>query len=354
MIKNIRGSNIKNIRTYIMGLIYKNGFSSVKVPSSMELAREFGVTRRTARMALESLIAEGFLTTRSGIGTFTNPQKGFKLNKVQQKPLIGLCFGDGSFFYYDAYTGKLFSEVMSQLLDADFNVYPLVHSSTDPALIIAEIECAGLDGAVFCNAPAEFPAVKHLLNAGKPCVAVRYEASDADFVYPDTREVFEKLFALASSEGRKHITVLVSEQPGNHLTSGINAARKSRQHPVEVELIQNLNPAIYANMLEEIFSRKEQDIPDMLVLSWRAPETAMAVMQSKGIPAERCKLIIDSAFSLPENFSGYDINVSYHDMAKAAVELLECRFRQPELPPQTSIVKGTLAKIEPGGEKLIL
>ena len=55
-----------------------------------------------------------------------------------------------------------------------------------------------------------------------------------------------------------------------------------------------------------------------------------------------------------ENFSGYDINVSYHDMAKAAVELLECRFRQPELPPQTSIVKGTLAKIEPGGEKLIL
>lgn len=354
MTKNIRGSNIKNIRTYIMGLIYRNSFSSVRVPSSMELARKFGVTRRTARMALEGLIAEDFLISKSGIGTFTNPKRGFKLSGVQQKTLIGLCFGDGSFFYYDAYTGKLFAEVMSQLLDADFNVYPLVHTSTEPELITAEIEYAGLDGAVFCNPNPDFSAVNFLRAANKPCVTIRYAVEGADFVQPQTTEALQKLVSIAEEEKRKKITVLVSEAPGNYLQSSVQAVEKYSKNSVEIELIEGLDPSIYEAVLAEIFSRPEETLPGMLLLGWRAPETAMRIMAEKGIAPERCSLIVDGAFSLPEGFSGYNLDVSCAEMTKEAVALLEQRFLHPELPPQTNIVEGKLIKINREGGRNIL
>lgn len=337
-----------------MGLIYRNSFASVKVPSSMELANRFGVTRRTARMALESLIAEGYLTSKSGIGTFTNPVKGFKLGNVRQKPLIGLCFGDGSHFYYDAYTGKIFADVMSRLLDAGYNVYPLVHTSTDPEAMIAEVEYAGLDGAVFCNPNPGLPAVQYLLEAGKPCVAIRYESAGADFVLPFTGEAFLKLITEAENAGNKRITVLISENPGNWFEDGIAWAKKQKNSPVITEVIKGLNPAIYDNTLTGIFSRKDEEIPDMLIVSWRAPQTAREIMAQCGVAPERCKIVVDGAFSLPEDFSGYDITVSYHDMADAAVELLERRFRQPELPPQTTVINGNLIRIDRKGGRHIL
>ena len=112
-----KGSNIKNIRHYVMGLIYQNGFTSVRVPCSLKLARQFGVTRRTARVVLEGLIREGYLIGKNGIGTFTNPAQGFKLGHGPQLPLIGVGVNDCSNFYYDYRSGMRFAAAMQAILE---------------------------------------------------------------------------------------------------------------------------------------------------------------------------------------------------------------------------------------------
>ncbi|OPZ70227.1 MAG: DNA-binding transcriptional repressor LldR [Firmicutes bacterium ADurb.Bin467] len=96
------------IRFYIMGLIYRYGNRSVRVPSSVELAERFGVARRTARLALEGLVREGWLIGRRGLGTYTNPARTFFSDPQISIPLVGLIYGRGDNFYYDTPACRMF------------------------------------------------------------------------------------------------------------------------------------------------------------------------------------------------------------------------------------------------------
>ena len=91
-------SEVQKIWHRVMSILYRSGGCSVKIPSSNELAREFGVARSTVRIALEKLTEEGFLVTRRGSGTFTNPRQ--RLNADWNAPLIGLMVLDCNLFFY--------------------------------------------------------------------------------------------------------------------------------------------------------------------------------------------------------------------------------------------------------------
>lgn len=347
MHNKVKGSNIKNIRTYIMGLIYRNSFSSVRVPSSMDLAKRFGVTRRTARIVLEGLIGEGFLISKAGIGTFTNPTAGFKLGAVQQKKLISICFGDGSFFYYDSYTGKLFSRLMSRLLDNDFNVYPLVHIPADWEAALSEVENANLDGGIFCNAPADFSPARHLLAQGRPCIAVRAPIDGADLVHYNAQEAFEELLSqLSTPERTLRVTLLLSSQNVVELDEFLRQAIAKQANPIKLEVISGIIPANYDQTLEKIFSRGNS-LPDVLVMSWRAPQRAMEIMASRGVSPSRCHLVVENAYSLPPDFVGYAISNTDDQLVEASIELLTQRLANPALPPQVRQVHARLIRHAP-------
>ena len=51
-------SEVQKIWHRVMSILYRSGGCSVKIPSSNELAREFGVARSTVRIALEKLTEE--------------------------------------------------------------------------------------------------------------------------------------------------------------------------------------------------------------------------------------------------------------------------------------------------------
>ncbi|MDZ7379075.1 MAG: GntR family transcriptional regulator, partial [candidate division KSB1 bacterium] len=55
----------------LRGLILRGRLSAgVRVPSTRDLARQTGLSRNTINLAYERLIAEGYLETREGVGTF--------------------------------------------------------------------------------------------------------------------------------------------------------------------------------------------------------------------------------------------------------------------------------------------
>ena len=49
--------------------------SGDRIPSENELADQFGVSRLTARQAIQQLMQEGFLVCKRGVGTFVTPDK---------------------------------------------------------------------------------------------------------------------------------------------------------------------------------------------------------------------------------------------------------------------------------------
>ena len=61
------------IQHYIYDLQTRSGGESRQLPSSRELAAQFGVSRCTVTRELEKLVRDGVLVTKQGIGTFLAP-----------------------------------------------------------------------------------------------------------------------------------------------------------------------------------------------------------------------------------------------------------------------------------------
>ena len=92
----------ERIRYYIYGIIRKNHSESIRIPSSYELAKRFGTTRRIVQYELERLIDGGLLIGKHRIGTFTNPNSGFfwHVSHGQSQPFVGVTYGSGDYFIY--------------------------------------------------------------------------------------------------------------------------------------------------------------------------------------------------------------------------------------------------------------
>ncbi|MDD3153903.1 MAG: GntR family transcriptional regulator [Victivallaceae bacterium] len=336
-----RGLNIKNIRTYVIGLIYRHGFSSVRVPSSMELAERFGVTRRTARIVLEGLIAEGWLIGRNGVGTFTNPKCGFKVGSTPQMPLVALSFNCGSYFYYDLYSGKIYAECMRALLEANFNVYPAIHVPHTPGTLAHELDNAGVDAGVFCYPEEPGDSIRAFIASGRPCVTIKSPLPGADCVQFDYRNIISALAQEAAEKEYRHVTFCRSVGPFYSYLPELCERFAAVAPKTRIEII-DVTPSTYEARLDEIFARKTL-LPDLLFIGWRAPVAARNARIRYNVPKDRCKIIVDDEFVVPTDFTGRIFAIDKAAAAAAAAELLRRRLCDPSLPPEQSIsVEGIL------------
>jgi GntR family transcriptional repressor for pyruvate dehydrogenase complex len=90
-IKNIKSEKVhaqiyEQIKTLLLDGHWKAG---EKIPSEAELCRMTGVSRVSVRTALKSLIAQGFLVSRQGEGTFV-VDVSVDMNMELLVPIIGL------------------------------------------------------------------------------------------------------------------------------------------------------------------------------------------------------------------------------------------------------------------------
>jgi hypothetical protein len=336
--KKNKGNNIRDIRTYILGLIYRNSFASVKVPSSMELAKQFSVTRRTARLVLEGLIAEGFLIGRNGVGTFTNPHRGFRMSGVEQRLLVGVGVVCCNNFYYDLQSGLMFSEAMAALCRSGVNVFPLTNMPVDRAQFSSELAVTKLDGLVICN--PEFPEgmLEENIASGIPCVTVKNRVEGADFVEIDYSDAFRELFAEMKRNGEKELIIL--EQPcftvyceEKMIPEGINCR------------VLSVDSADYSEALNDIFAGK-YGACDRLICSWRAPKVISQLREKYNIPPEKLKVTLESDFINDAEFSGSYFKIDRKACAEAAAELLLKRIAEPSLPFQKKSIQAEFTTLQ--------
>lgn len=340
-----KGSNIKNIRHYVMGLIYQNGFTSVRVPSSLALARQFGVTRRTARIVLEGLIREGYLIGKNGIGTFTNPARGFKLGHGPQLPLIGVGVNDCSNFYYDYRSGMRFTAAMQAVLEHGANVYPLVHSSCDFEQFRVELCHAQLDG-LFLVQPDFSPEQQTVLTSlGFPVVSLEGEFAGASRIRYDRTAAQQEMFSIALREKRHEILLLYTRT--EYFNDEVGIFRDLCDQPgcpVHLRVVQ-----VDAENFEERFAAtlKSGPVPELLLIGWRMPPLVIRMLAEAGIDYRKeCRLMVSDDFLPVREFCGYVVCPDRPAAVSAAAAELMRRIGDPAASPRKLNIPAFLRRIE--------
>lgn len=107
------------IRHYIFNLVLRHPGESVKIPSSWELAKHFGIARSTVTLAYRELLKEGILIGRPGIGTFLAPRysQGIGSNGATYT-LIGVLTHLGNNLCYGSYQWGLMAAAARKRLNA--------------------------------------------------------------------------------------------------------------------------------------------------------------------------------------------------------------------------------------------
>ncbi len=211
----------EKIRKFVIGQLAKSGESPMRLASNREIARRFGVTHPTVIKALKDLVADGFLTIKPGVGTFTNPGKWRVPEKVR---LIGALSGDGR----TALLQRMYWQIASVFSDtilgrSESLLMQHCYLTSSLAGAAKEIAQLGVDAAIwFSPSKPAVPSLASLKKEGMPVLSVcRRVPGVSSFSFDfeaDNYHVAEMMLA----EGRRKI-LLVLPPPNDDIV--VNASK---------------------------------------------------------------------------------------------------------------------------------
>ena len=204
----------EKIRKYVVSQLAKAGSTPMRLASNRELAKQFGVSHPTVLKALKDLVADGYLTVKPGVGTFTRPSMS---NACEGTKICGFLYGDGKqTFLTRSYW--CFSSAFSEKILAfseRIQMQPC-HLTASRGKIGDELLNMGLDGMI-CVFPDDeiFPALRSLRDSGMPVVSIGMEKVPgvSSFFYDfriDNRNVAELMLA----EGRRRLMLMLPKACG--------------------------------------------------------------------------------------------------------------------------------------------
>jgi len=200
------------IRKRLLGMIFKAGPEPVRLASSREMAKQFGVTHMTVSRVMKDLAEDGYLVIKPGIGTFASPKNNNVLNGAR---LFGLVVGDGKYAFFDRVEAKFFSSFMDAFLRFSERHW-VQHYSILSQLDSSEQELrdANFEGLVWIMPHAQaLPTIKALNSSGLPvfCAGRKLEGISScrlDFER-DNYQIAKRML----QEGRRKISLVLMEKP---------------------------------------------------------------------------------------------------------------------------------------------
>ena len=315
--KQKKTTESQKIRFYIMGLIYRNGERSVKVPSSQTLADQFGVARRTARIALEGLVREGWLIGKTGIGTFTNPAKSFISNKKYPIPLIGLIYGRGDNFFYDPPASTILSQMGLAAAEHNWNIRFFTRMDGSDENLKSEILSSNLNGLIWAS--KHYPAPE-MLNCfrdhGIKIVTIDRKIESISSVCFDFRESLREIVKRLIQEKRRNLLLISTGLIPEEKLEYIQNCCKKENYPIHIR-IKQCEVHHYPETLSECL--RHSPPPDALVLPWHEPWITLEILTQHRIDfKQQCHLLVLEDFPAMERFPGTVLKIPLKEAAEAA------------------------------------
>ncbi|MBN2640546.1 MAG: GntR family transcriptional regulator [Victivallales bacterium] len=208
------------IRRYVMNLILRSGGETVRIPTFQELSEKFRVSRPTVNRAMKELVSEGYIVSRRGIGSFTNPAQ-MPISIGKKLPVIGIVLNDGLVVHLAKYFGLALAEFLKQVVSIPAVAHLVTVGTTDPELAAKEIMDDQLD-ALITFGGGQF--VPHLRESGLRIVVSDYASSWPGSVIFDYEDWGYRCGRQLLKENRKNIVFLHDKPSWNTSFPGFRKA----------------------------------------------------------------------------------------------------------------------------------
>ena len=332
-----RQSETLKLRYFIMNLIYRAGHDSVMVPSSRRLAEQFGLARSTVQLALEKLIRDGFLFSRAGIGTFSNPARSFAFSGDTPPPLIGIVWGDGKTFFQDHYICRQLAPIGIHITENGWNVRLLTLSASSPEALKDEIGQSHLDGLVWVFPdPDEAETMTKI--AGLPVVTVPLCPCDANLnsVASDFDRAGRRLGERFLAENRRRLLFAVSGRRLISSLDGIRAAYAESGTDFTATVLSD-NPATLREELDRALSSAVP--PDALFINGRHAGAVMALLRRHRLdPVRQCRVTALQHIPSGQEFHGLLLEEKHDAVGATVAAALRRLLAEPGLTAEQQLV----------------
>ena len=305
-------SDVQKVWHRVMSIRFRTGNQAVRIPSSNELAREFGIARSSVRIALEQLTAEGILVTRKGCGTFINPKRTFFLH--EKSTLIGLMIqGCNNFFYSRAIQREL-ACFFSELYLTEWNVRNVEATMLTPDDVRMTIQHNYLDALLTFGTPGFIVETADEL---LPLVNLGIYREGVTNIVSDLDGCIEELFRITGRD--RNICLWSLPCPESYIDRSLRSKPGVIRFPGTENLTEN---EVTAELLREMFAKQ---CPDWILIHPDWLELFRGVIVER-YGEERARKILWLYHNVPDtthDWTGYFIRADRRKEVRAAIALLK-------------------------------
>lgn len=319
----------KRIYDHLYDMIYHAGRSSVLLPSSRMLEKEFGVSRPTIQKAFNVLKSGDLIIIRKGVGIFSNPQRLCTPAKDKISKVVGLLDGDGTAVTY-GHSGafKLFG-VGVELTRRNMVIRPIsLYGVVDKERVAAEIRSMNLDMLyMHCVRDKDRALAETLAAGGLPVLCFSEEPVHGCGVFKfDTDRNLLELAEILKNESRTEGILVVSETHKPHFGKLSHMLPKG----AKVEWFDSLSD--YSGELDRKLAAGFR--PKFVVITDYEDSGVIDLLRKYGIDMEQeCRLVSYSSWVTDSRFVGMHVPMPEDlpaRVASAAEEILKggkpCEF----------------------------
>ena len=318
------------IRRYVMTLILRAGQKSVRIPTVVELAKKFGVSRPTVSKAMKALTEDGYIIARPRLGSFTNPSRNQMLQDASSKAVIGILEGDGMIAHYTSYLARQHAYMMLELANLPVMMHQLSLTSHKTDEILRDIEAETLDFLIWIGAEeAHVPVIESLRAGGLRVLlynsildlpgCIRMDYADAGF------RIGRKLIA----EGRRNLVYLPAVEQQTIQLEGLKKAYG--------ESGITLNENFFLRSINTCFDDLEKTLrfaPQIDAIFSTTPSPMLFEILRKSRPDYRdtMSLILPDVREESPDFNGYTYLHSFEQAARALADRVKRTLDGEDLP----------------------
>lgn len=308
------------IRHYIFNLVLRHPGESVKVPSSWELAKYFGIARSTVTLAYKDLMKEGILVGRPGIGTFLAPRYSQGLgNSGTTYPLIGLLTNLGNNLCYGSHQWGLMAAAGNSLTFGDVCQIRPVTLSGNIETLKHELDQNYLDALVWITPPENQSPLLQEISQTLPTVILGRPEENVNSIVLDYEEESYQNGKKLLAEGRKKFWA-VNMSGAEYYILGFRRAYAEAGIELDDRFIfepANQQMEKLANTLEAGYR------PDALLLHSNRRQEIIELLQQAGIDLKQeCRVLSNIAAAKIPGFAGWCHDVPYEEFGQAAAEII--------------------------------
>lgn len=327
-----------------------------RVPSELELARDFGVSRGQTRLALRDLEMAGYLHRSPGRGSFVAPVS----NRAKQLGMRGFrMVAMASADFYSVYRRKVIESFGKQVLDKGFRTltYFLRLHDERELEFLEESRKTGIEGLAFWiqdRSEAARAVLTTFQESQFPCVLCdRYlPGFDIDFAATDNVDVGYRLTQALIRLGHRRIaflTLWLDMTPTEDRLAGYRRALSEAGIPCEKELVGSLDTPgeSPASLIKNVLAHRHRPTA-MFCTDDRVVKTVIEVLTRLGyrLPDDMVFASVDD----DDTFTDFDIPVLYarqnaEEVGRQTADLLVARIQNPRKNIESRFVRADFVNL---------